>query len=64
MPEVLHHTSRGGIEEDDEGFYSVTCQCGEFIGPAPDLEVMVDMAMEHAEYASLQDHARALDAQT
>lgn len=46
MPES--HVSRFGIVEDDDGFCSVTCRCGETIGPAPDVETVLDMAMEHA----------------
>lgn len=42
------HISRSGMVEDDDGFVSVTCDCGAVIGSAPDAETMLDMAMEHA----------------
>ena len=42
------HISRSGVEEDEDGFLFVTCDCGATIGFAPDNETLLDMAMEHA----------------
>lgn len=45
---MTDHISQDGFETDDEGFYVVRCGCGEVLGPAPDPETVLDMAMEHA----------------
>jgi len=50
------HISRNGIEEDDNGFGFVTCDCGAVIGPAPDNETLLDMAMEHAWEGGVGDY--------
>lgn len=41
------HISRGGFEDSGVDLV-VVCDCGVTIGPAPDEEVALDMAMEHA----------------
>lgn len=49
MPETIRpHISLSGIQEDDDGFVIVACNCGAVLGPAPDEETALDMAMEHA----------------
>lgn len=55
------HVSRSGIQEDDDGFLSVLCDCGANIGPAPDPETMLDMAMEHAWAGGVADAVNAAD---
>jgi hypothetical protein len=48
MAELTPHISEGGFEHDDHGFIVVNCGCGFVLGPAPDEETALDMAMEHA----------------
>jgi hypothetical protein len=49
------HISESGIENDPGGFVTVTCECGIKLGPAPDAETVLDMAMEHAFEAGFRD---------
>ena len=43
-----HAQSQNGIEHDDDGWVWITCECGFRMGPYPDDEVAIDVAMNHA----------------
>ena len=45
---MTNHISQSGFVEDADGFVLVECGCGVVLGPAPDTETALDMAMEHA----------------
>ena len=53
-PRITAHISQDGFREDRDGFVTVKCGCGLTVGPAPDMETALDMAMEHASVASYQ----------
>lgn len=55
----MMHFTENGIEEDDDGFYFASCSCGAGIGPAPDEETLVDMAMEHVRFAVILEMQQA-----
>jgi hypothetical protein len=56
---MTQHISQEGYEVDDMDFLTVKCGCGVVIGPAPDTETMLDMAMEHAYNAAMKEWADA-----
>lgn len=58
---MTNHISQAGFDEDDDGFITVKCGCGAVVGPAPDNETALDMAMEHAYGAAMQEWAEASD---
>ena len=45
------HVSQAGFEQDEDGFVHVVCGCGVTLGPAPDEETALDIAMDHAYFA-------------
>lgn len=51
----MAHISVSGIEEDDDGFEFVTCECGFVVGPCPDMETLIDSAMSHASGAGYRE---------
>ena len=51
----VSHISQMGFIEDADSFITVKCGCGSILGPAPDPETALDMAMEHAYHAGLQE---------
>ena len=51
----MSHISQMGFIEDADSFITVKCGCGSILGPAPDPETALDMAMEHAYHAGLQE---------
>lgn len=56
MPaEFTTHISKMGFDMDDDGFSWVECGCGTVLGPAPDQETLLDMAMEHAYWAGREE---------
>lgn len=52
---MSEHITRNGMDVDEMGFISVTCSCGEVVGPMPDPETALDVMMEHAYYAGVSD---------
>lgn len=59
---MASHISQSGFVEDGDGFIWVRCECGEGLGPAPDEETMLDIAMEHAYQAAMTEWREASDA--
>ena len=52
---LVSHISVEGFIFDADGFVSLGCGCGHQLGPAPDIETALDMAMEHAYHAGVAD---------
>lgn len=58
MAEVVHMTADGTLTTED-GWYEARCSCGFTMGQLPDLETTVDVLMEHARDAGLQEADRS-----
>lgn len=57
MKSDAHYTT--SFEEDAEGWWTATCNCGAVMPVSPDIEILADFLMQHAYDVGYADAERA-----